>query len=94
MSHYFADTRTLLFKTLNSVFYGYHMFNNSVPVFVSNSFRSVNGRYPRRDIIILNPHYHVKVNTSIAKLFNDFPLSFHSTSRLIQISSFIKATPL
>ena len=50
----------------NSI-YGYQIFNNSVPEFVSNLFISVNSRYPRRDIFKLNPCNDIKINTSITK---------------------------
>ena len=50
---------------------GYQILNNSVPVFVSNLFISVNSRYPRRDIFKLNPCNDIKINTSIAKSYND-----------------------
>ena len=58
--NYLTDTRTLC-KTFNILpllsllvyfnsIYGYQIFNNSVPDFVSNLFMSVNNRYPRRDV--------------------------------------------
>ena len=58
--NYHTDTRTLC-KTFNILplpsllvyfnsIYGFQIFNNSVPEFVSNLFISGNSRYPRRDI--------------------------------------------
>ena len=66
MPNYLTDTRTLC-KTFNILplpsllvyfnsIYGYQIFNNSVPEFVSNLFISVNSRYPQRDIFKLNPY--------------------------------------
>ena len=63
--NYLTDTRTLC-KTFNILpllsllvyfnsIYGYQIFNNSVPDFVSNLFMSVNNRYPLRDVFKLNP---------------------------------------
>ena len=83
---YLTDTRALC-KTFNSLFvyfnsiYGYQKINNSVPVFVSNVFISVNSRYPRRDIFKFNPCYDIKINTSIGEV-NDLPVSFRSMTRL------------
>ena len=48
-----------------------------------NFFKRVNySRYPRRVIFKLNPFDDDKVNTSIAKSFNDLPVCFCSMSRL------------
>ena len=63
--NYLTDTRTLC-KTFNisplpsllvyfNSIYGYRIFNNSVPEFVSNLFISVNSRHPWGDIFKLNP---------------------------------------
>ena len=52
---------------------GYQIVNNSVPEFVSDLFTSVNNRYPRRDVFKLNPYNDIKINTTIAKSYNDLP---------------------
>ena len=51
-----------------------------------NLFISVNSRYPLRDIFKLNNTYYndIMINTSVAKLCNDFPISFPSMSRLFK----------
>ena len=63
--NYLTVTRTLC-KTFNILplpslivyfnsIYGYEVFNNSVPEYVSNLFMSINNRYPRRDVFKFNP---------------------------------------
>ena len=65
----------------NSI-YGYQIVNNSVPNFLRNLFTSVNNRYPRRDVFKFNPCNDIKINTSIAKSYNDLPVSFRSMTRM------------
>ena len=67
MPNYFVDTRTL-FKTFNvlplpsslvyfnSILYGYEIFNNSVPEFVSNLLI---------DIFKLNPRNHNEISLTV-----------------------------
>ena len=70
----FTWDRSSKFHIFNSIYnfnsiYGYQMFNNSVPEFVSNLFISVNSRYPWRDVFKLYPCNDIKINTSIAKSY-------------------------
>ena len=38
--------------------------------------------YPRRDVLKLNPCNDIMINTTIAKSYNDLPVSFRSMTRL------------